>query len=231
MANKKVKPTEDYESFLPIEVQESKKLDQTEKNVLAAFCYFRLNYSIHAKQHDGWYYCDLARLAEESDLSVAQLKRVILKLVFKRLIERKSGTNHKCTHYRLHHKIDELLPDSPEEEIDDSELEKMANEPLDKIRLDEYSEDESSLIKENDVSHAPLKEGAAQHKLTIDEILERWKIGIEKAATVTELKAAKKLCSDSIVPGTVPLEYKPIVDDLNDRSELRYAILKSKGKM
>ena len=55
MANKKVKPSEDYYDFLPQRVQESTKLNTTEKNVLATLCYYRLKYSDQAKEHDGWF--------------------------------------------------------------------------------------------------------------------------------------------------------------------------------
>jgi hypothetical protein len=47
---------------------------------------------------------------EGCGLKEAQLKRVLTKLELQTLIQRKSGTNHRCTHYKLHKGIDVLLP-------------------------------------------------------------------------------------------------------------------------
>jgi len=159
MANKKQTPSEDW-FFLPQRVQESTKLDITEKNVVATLCFYRMNYSIYAKEHDRWFYVSLNEIAEGASMSSAQLKRVLIKLITKKVIERKSGTNHRCTHYRLHSKIDELLPiveaNEPlaiTEEVkthNEPLVEKTskieANEPLDKIREDKKRQDKSFLI-------------------------------------------------------------------------------------
>ena len=127
MANKKVKPTEDYYDFLPPKLQESTKLTISEKNVLAALCYLYQSHSIYAEKHDGWFFTKQQILEKESELEHAQLNRNLLKLILKKAVERKSGTNHKCSHYRLHHKIVELLPKNE----GDFELEETANDTLD----------------------------------------------------------------------------------------------------
>lgn len=154
MANKKVKPTEDYH-FLPTEVQESTKLSTTEKNLLATLCFFRLNYSIYAEEHDRWFYTSQKELEEGAELSHKHLNRVLIDLILKKVIERKSGTNHHCTHYRLHPKIDELLPKVEGDFVDnDTLVEKTsletANDTLDKIRLDKSSKDLDSLMSKED---------------------------------------------------------------------------------
>jgi hypothetical protein len=161
MANKKVKPSEDFYDFLPQRVQESTKLGISEKNVLATLCYYRLKYSDYAKEHDGWFYTSQKELEEGTELSHAQLNRVITKLRYNKpsSIQTKSGTNHRCTHYKLHPKIDELLPKDEVNEtlaVEDSKninetlVEKTTveihNETLDKIRLDKTSQDKTSLI-------------------------------------------------------------------------------------
>ena len=78
-------------------------------------------------------------------------------------IQTKSGTNHNCTNYKLHPKIDELLPkDEDNETLIESH--KNTNETLDKIRLDKTSQDKTSLIvsnsTENNVSVASICEDA-----------------------------------------------------------------------
>ena len=152
MANKKVKPSEDFYDFLPQRVQESTKIKTiSEKNVLATLCYEYMSHSIYAKQHDGWFYCSLKEVMEGCELEYSQVKKVMLKLATQKLIERKSGTNHRCTHYKLHPKIVELLPKVEGDFIDNEPLvEKttveIPNEPLDKIRLDKTSQDKTSLI-------------------------------------------------------------------------------------
>lgn len=170
MANKKVTPCEDFE-FLPQRVQESTKLDMSEKNVLATLCFFRLNYSIFASEHDGWFYTSQKELEDGSGYSHKQLNRLLLKLSLKGVIQRRSGTNHKCTHYKLHPKIDELLP-QPNDTLVEIE-EKTDNDTLDKNRLDESSKDESRIDEktgENNVSFAPLDEGAKTHKTHTQEL-------------------------------------------------------------
>lgn len=162
MANKTVKPSEDYYDFLPQRVQESDKLNINEKNVLATLCFYRLNYSIYATEHDGWFYISQKELEEGSNYSHMQLNRILLKLILKKIIERKSGTNHRCTHYKLHPKIDTLLPKVEGDfandtlAIDDSKnvndtlavktTVETPNDTLDKIRLDKTSQGKTSLI-------------------------------------------------------------------------------------
>lgn len=156
MANKKVKPSEDYYDFLPQRVQESTKIKTiSEKNVLATLCYEYMSHSIYAKEHDEWFYCSLKEIMEGCGLEYSQVKKVMLKLATQKLIERKSGTNHRCTHYRLHPKIVELLPKVEGDFVDNEPLvEKPTvethNEPLDKIRLDKSSKDLDSLMSKED---------------------------------------------------------------------------------
>ena len=57
----------------------------------------------------------------------------------KKYIDRKSGTNHQCTHYKLSKEIEELLGIEEEENS--------ANEPLDKISKDKLSLDKKSSVK------------------------------------------------------------------------------------
>ena len=162
--NKKIKECENVE-FLPEKVRNSKKLDTAEKNVLGTLCFYYLNHSIYASKHDGWFFKDQKTIIEESNLSEPQGKRVLLKLIMKRKVERISGTNHKCTHYRLSKEIRELMPENPE--TDDVDLEGFANEPLDKNRLDE-----SSLEKtRRDESRSIKNKKKFNHKM-IDEIKE-----------------------------------------------------------
>ena len=110
MGNKKIKPTEDFYNFLPKRLQESTKLSVSEKNVLAALCFERIEHRDYAAEHEGWYYCSHNDLIVRTMLSKAQLNRRLLDLEIKGIIQRKSGTKHRCTHYKLHPKIDELLP-------------------------------------------------------------------------------------------------------------------------
>lgn len=160
MANKKVKPSEDFYDFLPKAVQDSTKIKTiAEKNVLATLCYQYLSHSNYAKENEGWFYCSLDEILERCGVEKAQLKRVLIKLILQRLIERQSGTKHRCTHYRLHHKIVELLPKvegdyaaneplikSTAEIANEPLVIKKHNEPLDKIRLDKTSQVKTSLI-------------------------------------------------------------------------------------
>lgn len=136
MANKKIKVAENQE-FIPQEFVDATniKLTTAEANLLGTLCFYHLNYSIYVAEHDGWFFKDQKTLFEESYLSPADGKRVMLKLIFKRLVERISGTNHRCTMYRLCKGIRASMPQNPEADIDESELEDFANEPLDKNRL------------------------------------------------------------------------------------------------
>ena len=171
MANRKSKPCEDWE-FLPIRLQESTKLDISEKNVVATLCFYRLNYSNYATEHNGWFYTSLNEIAEGSKMSLAQTKRVLLKLSVKKVIERKSGTNHRCTHYKLHPKIDELLPiievneplaineelKTTNEPLVEKTKEIEVNEPLDKIREVKKRQEKSFLITSTSISIVDEKE-------------------------------------------------------------------------
>lgn len=239
MANKKIKPSEDFYDFLPQEVQESTKIKTiSEKNVLATLCYEYQSHSIYATQHNGWFYCSLEELKDGCGIERSQLKKVLLKLITQRLIERKSGTNHHCTHYRLHPKIVELLPQIEGDYVDNEPLVKnttvetpneplaikMNNEPLDKIRLDESSIDESSLDKQN-VYVAPLDEDATTHK-NWNEIINQWKTSIGNAKTLEELIAGKKTFFNNAVG--IPTDYRGKIEQIRDTYEWRYATLRTR---
>lgn len=222
--NKKIVPCENQE-FLPQEVAESEKakLDTAQKNLLGTLCFYYLNHSIYAAEHDGWFFKDQKTLFEESNLSPAEGKRVLLKLVFKRLVERASGTNGKCTHYRLNKGIRDLMPQNPELKTEVEDIEKMANEPLEKNSLVESSKDETRLeekINEN-VSYAPLEEGATtQEKLVpFSELLELWWDRITKATTVEELEQSRDNFINSVDDRHLcgkKLSCMPGVKELND---------------
>ena len=135
MSNKKIKECENIE-FLPQKFQEELK-EQSDKNILATLCYFRLRFSDYAKAHGGFFFTSLEELAKESLVDVSTVKRRLALMQMKKYIERKSGTNHQCTHYKLSKEIEQLLG------IEDDEY--PANEPLDKIRQDKTSLDKLSL--------------------------------------------------------------------------------------
>lgn len=244
MANKKVNPSEDFYDFLPKEVQESTKIKTiSEKNVLATLCYQYLSHSIYAKANEGWFYCSLDDIKEGCGIERSQLKKIMLKLILQKLIERKSGTKHHCTHYRLHPKIVELLP-TVEGDYSDNEplmenneplttveipneplVSKSANEPLDKIRLDKSSKDLDSLIVEEDMCVAPLDEDATTHK-DWDAIIEEWKTSIKQAKTFEELLLTKKTFITNITG--IPTDFKDKIERVRDSYEWRYAILRNK---
>lgn len=135
MANKKTKECENIE-FLPQKFQEELK-EQSDKNILSTLCYNRFRFSDYAKAHGGFFFTSLEELAKESLVDVSTVKRRLALLQMKKHIERKSGTNHQCTHYKLSKGIEELLGIEEEENS--------ANEPLDKIRQDKTSLDKLSL--------------------------------------------------------------------------------------
>ena len=135
MANKKIKECENIE-FLPQKFQEELK-EQSDKNILSTLCYNRFRFSDYAKAHDGFFFTSLEELAKESIVDVSTVKRRLALMQMKKYIERKSGTNHQCTHYKLSKEIEQLLG------IEDDEY--PANEPLDKIRQDKTSLDKLSL--------------------------------------------------------------------------------------
>lgn len=133
MANKKIKECENIE-FLPQKFQEELK-EQSDKNILSTLCYNRFRFSDYAKAHGGFFFTSLEELAKESLVDNSTVKRRLALLQMKKHIERKSGTNHQCTHYKLSKEIEQLLG------IEDDEY--PANEPLDKIRQDKTSLDKS----------------------------------------------------------------------------------------
>lgn len=135
MANKKIKECENIE-FLPQKFQEELK-EQSDKNILATLCYCRFRFSDYAKAHGGFFFTSLEELAKESIVDVSTVKRRLALMQMKKYIDRKSGTNHQCTHYKLSKEIEQLLG------IEDDEY--PANEPLDKIRQDKTSLDKLSL--------------------------------------------------------------------------------------
>lgn len=133
MANKKIKECENIE-FLPQKFQEELK-EQSDKNILSTLCYNRFRFSDYAKAHGGFFFTSLEELAKESLVDDSTVKRRLALLQMKKHIERKSGTNHQCTHYKLSKEIEQLLG------IEDDEY--PANAPLDKIRQDKTSLEKS----------------------------------------------------------------------------------------
>lgn len=137
--NKKIKECENIE-FLPQKFQKELK-EQSDKNILATLCYFRFRFSDYALANNGFFFTSLEELAKESLVDVSTVKRRVALMQMKKYIERKSGTNHQCTHYKLSKEIEELLGIEEEENS--------ANEPLDKIRQDKTSLDKTSLDKKS----------------------------------------------------------------------------------
>lgn len=137
MANKKIKECENIE-FLPQKFQEELK-EQSDKNILSTLCYNRFRFSDYAKAHGGFFFTSLEELAKESLVDNSTVKRRLALLQMKKYIDRKSGTNHQCTHYKLSKEIEQLLG------IEDDEY--PANAPLDKIREDKTSLDKKSSVK------------------------------------------------------------------------------------
>lgn len=135
MANKKIKECENIE-FLPQKFQEELK-EQSDKNILATLCYNRFRFSDYALANNGFFFTSLEELAKESLVDVSTVKRRLALMQMKKYIERKSGTNHQCTHYKLSNEIEQLLGIEYDEYP--------ANEPLDKIRQDKTSLDKLSL--------------------------------------------------------------------------------------
>lgn len=135
--NKKIKECENIE-FLPQKFQEELK-EQSDKNILATLCYCRFRFSDYALANNGFFFISLEELSKESLVDVSTVKRRLALMQMKKYIERKSGTNHQCTHYKLSKEIEELLGIEEEENS--------ANEPLDKIRQDKTSLDKKSSVK------------------------------------------------------------------------------------
>ena len=135
--NKKIKECENIE-FLPQKLQEELK-EQSDKNILATLCYCRFRFSDYALANNGFFFTSLEELSKESLVDVSTVKRRLALMQMKKYIERKSGTNHQCTHYKLSKEIEQLLG------IEDDEY--PANEPLDKISKDKLSLDKKSSVK------------------------------------------------------------------------------------
>lgn len=135
--NKKIKECENIE-FLPQKFQEELK-EQSDKNILSTLCYYRFRFSDYALANNGFFFTSLEELAKESLVDVSTLKRRLALMQMKKYIERKSGTNHQCTHYKLSKEIEELLGIEEDENS--------ANEPLDKISKDKTSLDKKSSVK------------------------------------------------------------------------------------
>lgn len=134
---KKIKECENIE-FLPQKFQEELK-EQSDKNILSTLCYYRFRFSDYALANNGFFFTSLEELAKESLVDVSTVKRRLALMQMKKYIERKSGTNHQCTHYKLSKEIEELLGIEEEENS--------ANEPLDKISKDKLSLDNKSSVK------------------------------------------------------------------------------------
>ena len=154
MANKRIKKC-GYFEFLPTEVQESKDFDLGEKNVLAVLCFEYQAHSNYAKEHNGWFYKDAKTMAEEAEFEERQFQRIIVKLELKGAVRKKSGTNHKCNHYKINPKIVELIPNRQVLDWDDSDEFEENNVALviDKNSLDKTSRvlDETSVLSYNKV--------------------------------------------------------------------------------
>lgn len=135
--NKKIKECENIE-FLPQKFQEELK-EQSDKNILSTLCYYRFRFSDYALANNGFFFTSLEELAKESLVDVSTVKRRLALMQMKKYIERKSGTNHQCTHYKLSKEIEELLGIEEDENS--------ANEPLDKISKDKLSLDKKSSVK------------------------------------------------------------------------------------
>lgn len=135
--NKKIKECENIE-FLPQKFQEELK-EQSDKNILATLCYCRFRFSDYALANNGFFFTSLEELSKESLVDVSTVKRRLALMQMKKYIERKSGTNHQCTHYKLSKEIEELLGIEEDENS--------ANEPLDKISKDKLSLDKKSSVK------------------------------------------------------------------------------------
>jgi len=250
MSKRKVKRCSDWE-FLPVEVQKSKKIKTiTEKNVLATLCFQYLSHSIYASKNDGWFYCSQKDIENGSNIEHSQVNRVLLKLIMQRLVERKSGTNHRCTHYKLHPSIVELLLKSVEIE-EDSELndtldekqvndtlvenafDEEANDTLDKIRLDKISLDKHSLDKlrlseYNDNDFEAQKAPQNHHKVDTKLLYENWCINLNKCKTKDELMKTIEESVEQYQDNIEDFEDTNYFERYKEKCDYRYAILKNK---
>ena len=163
--NKKIKECENIE-FLPQKFQEELK-EQSDKNILSTLCYYRFRFSDYALANNGFFFTSLEEIAKESLVDVSTVKRRLALMQMKKYIERKSGTNHQCTHYKLSKEIEELLGIEEEENS--------ANEPLDKIRQDKTSLDKLSLEQTR-------KDESRQDDLRIEK--EKMSLNLNKTFTI-----------------------------------------------
>lgn len=136
---KKIKECENME-FLPVDYREREDLELTDKNVLASLCYFYLRHSDYVAEHNGWFFKSGEELEAESGIDKRTVYRSLVKLELMGLVKRKTGTNHKCTHYKLNPKITKLLPKPKNEDFEEPEE---ANVTLEEKRLDESSPEET----------------------------------------------------------------------------------------
>lgn len=257
MANKKVKPTEDYYDFLPPRLQESTKLDQSEKNILATLCYCRMNYSIYAEEHNGWFYTSQKDIEEGAELSHKQTNRILLKLTANKVIERKSGTNHRCTHYRLHPKIVELLPITEHANdtlavVDDktsndtlvgktTQIE--ANDTLDKTSIDKTSQEKTSLRYTSTISKGSntnvvcdsfKKEESQQHiEFDFKVFFCEWSERFDKCKDQEEIEGVYKSLKSEVVRNSDKLmsdKGKVYLEQLQDKYDKLWLHLHYKKK-
>ena len=203
MSNKKIKECENIE-FLPQKFQEELK-EQSDKNILSTLCYNRFRFSDYAKAHGGFFFTSLEELSKESLIDVSTVKRRLALMQMKKYIERKIGTNHQCTHYKLSKEIEQLLG------IEDDEY--PANEPLDKIRQDKTSLDKLSLEQtrkdESSIEQTSTDKLSTDNKYFqefkdfVDENLVGWNEGelinkrveISNSLNKKELEIGKTMCN------------------------------------
>jgi hypothetical protein len=254
MANKKVKPSRDFYDFLPEPVQKSTKIkDMSDKNVLATLCFQHLSHIDYAREHDGWFYCTHQNIiegtgdTEEERLSPAQLKRVLLKLEIKKLVQRKSGTTHHPTHYKLHPAIVKLLPvietvksdnnaNEPQLEVITNEphIEKSSieipNEPQDKIRQVKTSQVKTSLnVTSNtvDVVSKAAFEDAASQQQDLKEIFKQWRVDTDNAKSFEELIQIRDEFIKTVKGmGGIPKELEPVFETYRNHYDWRRAALR-----
>lgn len=253
--NKKVKPSEDYYDFLPEAVQNSTKIKTiSEKNVLATLCFQYLSHSEYASEHNGWFYCTLKEIMEGAGIEFAQVKRIMTKLEIQKLIERKPGTTHHPSHYKLHPKIVELLPviesnsdnepqlgvintNEPqlciinnEPHIENSSVE-IPNEPQDKIRQVKISQDKTYLnvtVNKENVSFSHFEDVTKTHsEPNWRTVLLRWEESISKAKSLKELVDDKDEFK-RIAQGKLPVELKEELERVTNRYDWAYARLRNR---
>ena len=112
---KKNKPSYNFENFLPVELQTDSRFLISELNVLAALCFFWHRFSDHVSNNHGWFYCSQDDITEHTgdtkkeQVGNRRLNSILTKFKRMGLIETKSGTNHKCTWYKLSPNIEKLL--------------------------------------------------------------------------------------------------------------------------